>query len=163
MGPGRFLTISASDTLVQNLIESAGAVNAEAPSRSATWLDLEDVLTLDPDVILLMPQATQSDPSNLYADPRWRTVKSVKQHRVYAVPSGLLFEMNGMMQHALLVRWLATILHTGLVPGCLPDSIKQTVREELNVDLSPAQIDQALMTDKNKTSDGYEKMIQCGP
>ena len=68
-------------------IRVAGGQNVAAEIQAANAVTIEQVLTWNPQMILLGNFDT-AVPSDIYDDPRWQGVDAVRNRRVYKVPLG---------------------------------------------------------------------------
>ncbi len=108
-------------------IQDAGGINvaADLVGGGAHQVDAEQVLTWNPDVIILdksCPDKADSVPS----DPRWQSVKAVKTKRVYRAPDGFLDTWGRPHLESVLARvWLADKLY----PGRLGIKIEDEARD----------------------------------
>jgi iron complex transport system substrate-binding protein len=109
---------------VPELVEVAGGRNllGEAGKHSP-WLDWERLTACDPDVIAIMPcgfdiRRTQQELPLLTEDPRWPTLRAVREGRVYLTDGNQFFNRPGprLIESA---RVLAQILHPDLFGNSL--------------------------------------------
>lgn len=81
------LDTSGKGSTVHELIELAGARNvAEEINQEHVKVNIEKILTWNPDVIVMWYNENKN-PSDVMAQPLWRTVKAVKTGRVFELPS----------------------------------------------------------------------------
>ncbi|QSX33270.1 ABC transporter substrate-binding protein [Shewanella avicenniae] len=111
---GTPLTTSGRPSLNQDWMDAAGAINVAEHWQLAsvmpndTNVNIESVLAANPDVIIAM---RKRDVDAIKKDPRWRTVKAVKNNRIYANPRGLFWWSRNTSEEALQFLWLATKLY----------------------------------------------------
>ena len=86
---------------VPELVRAAGADPVLAdPGTHSHWITFEAIAAADPDIIALMPcgyQLTQTLPEAraLLAEPRWQSLKAVREGRLFAVDGHHLFNRPG--------------------------------------------------------------------
>ena len=81
------LRVSGSKSHNDFYIRLAGGQNAAAEIQTISTVTIEQVLTWNPQVILL-GNFDAAVPSDIYGDPRWQGVDAVKNCRVYKMPLG---------------------------------------------------------------------------
>jgi iron complex transport system substrate-binding protein len=86
---------------VPQMVEYAGGINgistAGSPSRR---MNIEEAVAFDPDVILLMPcgfaiARTKKELAPLSSSEKWKSLRAVRNGRVYAVDAGSYFSKPG--------------------------------------------------------------------
>ncbi|ASJ90633.1 ABC transporter substrate-binding protein [Porphyrobacter sp. CACIAM 03H1] len=110
---------------VPELVTAAGAEPLlAAPGVHSHWIDTQAVVAADPDIIVLMPcgyQLAQTLPEAraLLAGEPWRSLRAVREGRVYAVDGHHLFNRPGprLVESA---EVLACLIHT---PDAVPDHL----------------------------------------
>jgi iron complex transport system substrate-binding protein len=125
------------------LIELAGGRNIYqcAPKNDFGMerISIEQVMAADPDVIL----AQEKDfVDNVYQDPRWQSIRAVKNKRVYLIPRSPFnwFDRPPSFMRLLGIRWLANILY----PERYPLDIARETREFYSLFLGVELDDEAL-------------------
>jgi iron complex transport system substrate-binding protein len=97
-------------SFLDELIDVAGGSNIYGflpePSPRIT---VEDLLQRDPDVILLSPESR----ARYVADPRWRALRAVRAHRLFAVDTTIVYRPGPRLGEA--ARSIASLLHPGAV------------------------------------------------
>lgn len=160
---GRFesgLRPAGTESYVDFVIRLAGGRNVAAASGPVNAdVNFEQVLAWNPDVVLLGGfDATL--PAHLYADPKWRALKAVRERRVYKMPvGGYRWDPPS---HESPLGWLW--LHQLLYPKAGAAGLRQELRA-LYQQLYPrlpddAQIDQILLVAANGASRHYEQFTQ---
>lgn len=87
------LETSGGGSTVDDLIGLAGGRNVCASIRQEhTVVSLEKVLSWNPDVVVMWYNE-RKDPSHILKDPQWRTIKAVKDKRVYEFPEVFLCDL----------------------------------------------------------------------
>jgi iron complex transport system substrate-binding protein len=94
------------------IIEMAGG-NMVSKGLKQNFVDvsMEQVIAWNPEIVLAGGQFT---PASVYGDPRWRTIRGVKNKRAYGCPEGVFLWGHGSSETPLFVMWLAKLLHPGL-------------------------------------------------
>jgi len=112
---GSSLSTAGSPSLVQDWMDLAGAVNVAKnwnviPVRSSgqSNTNLEQVIAANPAVIVCMNAA---DAKTIKTDPRWMSIRAVKEGRVYVNPKGMFFWCRETSEEALQFLWLAKNLY----------------------------------------------------
>jgi iron complex transport system substrate-binding protein len=97
-------------SMVDAWIQAAGGRNvaAEAGITGDAQVGLEEVLRWDPEIIVTL-DARQRE--HILADPRWQTVRAVRNGRVVVNPSGINAWCTRAAETALQVLWAAKLFH----------------------------------------------------
>ncbi|MEV7134529.1 ABC transporter substrate-binding protein [Arthrobacter sp. NPDC093128] len=116
------LKAAAANTYNDFYIKLVGGTNPATgpdplPGTGMVGLDVEQVLSWDPEVILL-GNFDQAMPQDIYSDPVWRNISAVRSRRVYKVPlGGYRWDPPGQ-ESPLMWHWLSDIAfpqeHSGL-------------------------------------------------
>lgn len=139
-------------------IRLAGGENVAADVPNGRVVTIEQILTWNPQVILLGNFDTVM-PADLYKDPRWQSVDAVRQRRVYRVPLGGYRWDPPSQESALMWWWLAGLLQ--------PERTAQTLRADMRDwyqflyghALSDEEIDGILFVAENGPSAGYGRYV----
>jgi iron complex transport system substrate-binding protein len=157
-GDNHFL-IGKTDYL-NDRMKPLGAENCD-PSKNNSDLDPEELIRLDPDIIVLMSYEDDTYlPQDVYKDSRFRYLKAVRDHRVYKMPSGGS-RMEGPVEEPLLLLWLAELFHPEEMPRRLRDEFKETYQEVYHYRLSNDEIDRTLFLKENSLSAGYGRFARA--
>jgi len=104
------LLATGGGSFLNELIDVAGGSNVYGfmpePSPRIT---VEDLLKRDPEVILLSPESR----ARYVADPRWRALRAVRENRLLAVDTTLVYRPGPRLGEA--ARSVAQLLHPGAV------------------------------------------------
>lgn len=104
------LLATGGGSFLNELIDVAGGSNVYgALPEPSPRITVEDLLKRDPEIILVSPD---SRPRYL-ADPRWRGLRAVREGRVLAVDTMLVFRPGPRLGEA--ARSVAELLHPGVV------------------------------------------------
>ncbi|NLC51994.1 MAG: ABC transporter substrate-binding protein [Firmicutes bacterium] len=114
-GPQGVYTAAAADMFQQQMVETAGGINAGA-ELSGGWVNIsaEDIVTWDPDFIFLASSFGLEDVESVLAYPALQTVKAVKNKQVYIFPSSLGWWDFPLPQSVLGIVWTAKTIHPEL-------------------------------------------------
>lgn len=104
---------------VPELVEIAGGRNLLGTAgKHSPWLAWDELVAVDADVIAVMPcgfdiARTRAEMTPLIGDPRWRTLRAVREGRVFLTDGNQFFNRPGprVVESA---RILAAILHPDL-------------------------------------------------
>lgn len=149
------LRVSGKGTAQDLAIQLAGGQNALGDTPSISTVTIEQILTWDPQVILL-GNFDPTMPSDIYRDPRWQGIDAVRNRRVYRVPLGGYRWDPPSHESALGWFWLAGLLH----PESAPENIRKAVRDwfDFLYKYTPTddEIDSILFVRENADSAGYQ-------
>ncbi len=114
--PGVYYTsVSALRTegrgsMVDAWIAAAGGTNvaARAGIGDDAQIRIEDLLVWDPQIVVVMKPATRDA---ILTDPRWKTVRAVREGRVLVNPAGINAWCTRAAEAALQVLWAAQSFH----------------------------------------------------
>lgn len=156
-GDGRMAVWIESNPATR-LIEQAGARNASRRRINPPWIDAEELLRLDPDLLILREGIDgHAGPASFMADPRWRALKCVASRRVYAVPNAAGAYFQGIVEDPLFVRWLAELVQPQRLRSIMRSMMRDTYVQELGYQISDAELDQMLRIKENAGSAYYER------
>lgn len=108
---GDTLSTAGTQSLVQDWMDLAGAINVAENWFAGTkvgTVSVEQILSSDPDAILVM---TASAADEIRKDPKWASVKAVRENRVYVNPRGMFWWCRETAEEALQFLWLAKTLY----------------------------------------------------
>lgn len=111
------LEVNAAGSIHAEVLDTVGAVNVadlgKTSGKGGTEVSIEQVLTWQPDVILLSPDANYDE---IFTDPIWSGVKAVQKGRVSEVPIGPYnwLDRPPSVQRVLGVLWLGNLLYPNL-------------------------------------------------
>ncbi len=93
--------LMAAGNWMPELVELAGGVNLFGErGRHSPWMDFDDLIRQDPDVIIAMPcgfdlPRTRREMPTLTARPDWHRLKAVRNGRVHVVDGNAFFNRPG--------------------------------------------------------------------
>lgn len=154
----QLLRVSGSRTNYEFYIRLAGGQNAAAEIQTVSTVTIEQVLTWNPEVILL-GNFDAAIPSDLYDDPRWQSVDAVKNRRVYKMPLGGYRWDPPSQESALTWIWLAGLLHPELEHANVRAAMREWFTFLYKHDLTDDEIDDILMASRNRKSAGYDRYL----
>ncbi len=103
------LTVTGAGSFNDEYIKLVGGTNAAADIAAPNQeVDLEQVLSWDPEIILL-GNFDPAVPADLYGDKRWKDVAAVKSKRVYKVPMGGYRWDPPSHESPLMWSWLSSV------------------------------------------------------
>lgn len=144
-------------------IEEAGGINLAGKFRMSGQITVEQILALDPDIILLDPNVMMSPnsssydvtPRDIYNMPACAALRAVKSHRVYMLPQHSY--TNESIDDPLIDSWMAEIFYPDQMPRRARTGYRAAYRDIYGYELSEDEIDQQLFVKENLTSAGYER------
>jgi iron complex transport system substrate-binding protein len=150
------LVTLGGDTFMQRHIELAGCRNASAPISTTgkregsihtglAEVSMEKVLGWNPDIVVI----DFGTPEDLYRDPKWKSIKAIKNRAVYRQPMGLFIWDRPTAESAVLhPLWLAKIAYPARFSDIdLKQEIKKFYREIMSFNLTDEQAE-AILTAK---------------
>ena len=112
-GPKSAYTVATGEMLQTRILEAAGALNMAADLRGF-WADIspEQLATWNPDVIFAGSSLDISyGLKEIYQNPQFKTVRAIKEKRVYAFPSNIGWWDYPAPHCVLGVAWAAKTLY----------------------------------------------------
>lgn len=155
------LKVAGRETYNDYYISLVGATNPASGDDGArgagmVGVDVEQVLTWDPDVILL-GNFDAAIPDDVYGDAVWQDVSAVRSRRVYKVPLGGYRWDPPSHESPLMWRWLSEIAFPGRISGDLRRQVRGYYRFLYGHTPTDAQLDTILWTDVNGKSANYQE------
>ncbi len=136
----------ASGAMYQSrMVELAGGISV-TQGLPGYWqnVNIEQVLIWNPDVIIIVPYSPV-EPVELLQDPIWAAVAAIKNGRVHKMPQ-LLFSWDTPIPESVLgILWMAELLHPGLVPLDLAETIRHFYQEFYRCALSAEELSALLL------------------
>jgi iron complex transport system substrate-binding protein len=127
------------------VLEQVGAINvaAAAGTGGITKVSIEQVLSWNPDVILVLDPAFYR---SLPTDPLWTSVKAVRDQRIYLAPNLPYgwFDAPPGVNRLIGVHWLGSVLYPKQFPESLRDTTRQFYKLFYHIDLTEQQVDTLL-------------------
>lgn len=157
---GNSHTLIGKKDFLYDRLQSLGGENC-APSRNSSDLDPEELILLDPDIIVLMSYEDDTYmPQDVYEDSRFRYLKAVRDRKVYKMPFGGS-RMEGPVEEPLLLEWLAELFHPERMPHRLRSEFKETYEGVYHYRLNNDEIDRTLFLKENLFSAGYARFARA--
>lgn len=101
------LKVDGTNTIINEWIELAGAENVVKKEGNQLELTMEEIVKLDPDVIIIGSNNANEAVKKLKEDKVWATLKAVKAGKVYANPMGTFPWDRYSAEEALQILWAA--------------------------------------------------------
>lgn len=155
-----FWGIGGKNYNLNDRLEWAGGTNAARDFKpSSGGVDLEQLLLLDPDIILLNSGPAEDFPRDIYARPEWQSLRAVRDRRVYKMPvySYINAVVNAPAEDPLLLLWMAELFYPGQMPRGLRDEFREIYKNIYHYDITEEEIDRAIFLRENLGSAGYER------
>lgn len=137
------LTTECDRSMHAELINYAGGKNVcQCMQRTEMGMEkttLEQVLAWNPGVIVAQERAFYQ---RVFSDPRWKSIRAVKDHRVYLIPKAPFnwFDRPPSYMRLLGIRWLANILYPQRVQLDMVKETREFYRLFLRAELSDDRI-----------------------
>lgn len=141
-------------------IEMAGGENVGVEiDHGSQWINHEQLLVWDPDIILLNAFQAELVPQMLYDDPLLQDLAAVRERRIYAFPVGGDRWEAPVAESPLGWMWLSELLHPDLFDWDLQAEI--TAAHELLYQHTPSKdaFPKILRVEANKQSEGYDRYL----
>lgn len=147
---------NSAEAYMTTWMTSGGATNPAAGiaySATAT-VGPEPILDWNPDVVFVSSMTTLTV-QDVLNDPALATLPAVREHRVYAVPSGGFWWDPPSAESGLMFQWAAEVLRPDDQAFDLRSAMKEEYAFLYGHQLSDADIDAILKMDQNTGSAGY--------
>ena len=106
------LKVDGSDTIIDDWITAAGGVNAATGiTGNMKEVSMEQVLSWNPDVIIIGDTTTTDAASQITSNAEWQNVKAVQNGKVYNNPRGVFTWDRYSPEEVLQLQWAAKTLH----------------------------------------------------
>lgn len=99
----------------------------------------EEVLALNPDVVIIGGPAQHELYEELMADDAWEDINAVKNDRVYTNPNGLFPWERFGMESALQIKFAASVIHPDLYQVDMIDEVQDFYKEFVGIELTDEQ------------------------
>ena len=128
-GPAGVYTCATKEMFQNEMIETAGGINAGAKFPGSKWAKIgaEDIIEMDPDCIILSNSCTDAEKAEVLSDPALQSVKAIKNKAVYIFPSTLGWWDFPLPQSILGISWLSTVIQ----PEIFKDIDIKTLADEV--------------------------------
>ena len=123
----------------------------------------EALFRLDPDVIVIAPLGAIDegpDAAAFLRSPQWRSLRAVREGRVYTRPRGASVYFSGLVETPLFTRWLAELFHGDEMQARLRNEMSAAYMISLGFTSSQDELDHALAMTENRLSRGYDRFAR---
>lgn len=141
-GNSAYLTAAPGAMYQSTLIGAGGGVNAAAGLEGDSWADVsyEQLLAMDPDVIVIPPEAAYSR-EDILADAQLAALTAVKEGRVFQMPRDFEAWDSPVPSCTLGAKWMLSVLHEDVYPmESLRADTAAFYREFYSAEIDPALI-----------------------
>ena len=158
---GSDLITGGATSLLTALIEEAGGANAVSIHANVVRLNLEDLLALDPDVLIIGEGvvARGTSPRQIAGDPRFQSLRAVTGRQVYRQPN-MWSVPNSLIERPIYVRWLAELLYPKVLGRHAREMVQDAYGFAAGVDLEEDQIDNVLSVNANLSMSEGERFAR---
>ncbi|GAA4751804.1 ABC transporter substrate-binding protein [Gordonia alkaliphila] len=155
------IKVGADNSYMDFWIRLAGGRNVAAGAGSGSSLAVtrEQVLTWDPEVVIL-GNFEPTAPEDVYRDPTWAALSAVKNKRVYKAPLGGFSWDPPCNESNLMWLWVNSVF--------FPDErhdlrarIAETYRHLYAYDVTAADVDRVLHLPANSVSSDYDRLFRA--
>ena len=139
---GSELITGGATSPLTTLIEEAGGANAGGVHANVVRLNVEDLLSLDPDVLIIGEGVVASgiSPRQIASDPRFQSLRAVAGRRIYRQPN-MWSVPNSIVELPIYERWLAELLHPQNLDRRAREMVRDAYRFAAGIDLKDDQVD----------------------
>lgn len=147
------LIVDGKDTIIDEWIKTAGGVNAADVEGGNQKVSPEQVLSWNPDVIIIGKVhsngfATPITAENFMKDSKWQQLNAVKNKKVYDNPMGAFLWDRFGPEEALQIQWAAKTFHPDKFQDLnISDAVKEFYKTFLNYDLTNDDVQRMLKSE----------------
>ena len=115
-GPAGVYTCASGEMFQDEMIETAGGINVGHDIKGSKWakINAEDIISFDPDIIVLSNSCTEDYKQEVLSDPALKSLKAIQNGSVYIFPSTLGWWDFPLPQSLLGISWLSTVINPEL-------------------------------------------------
>ncbi|MDR1978092.1 MAG: ABC transporter substrate-binding protein [Synergistaceae bacterium] len=157
---GDSIQIGGQNSYFDYFIKMVGGVNPAENSPSESQINEEQLLTWDPDIILLNGFQSALAPDDVYANANLAGIKAIKNRHVYKMPLGGYRWDPPNQESPLMWKWLAMLAHPDTFNWDLRSDIVEAYRFLYNQEPTQEDIDGILRLPMNATAANYSKFTQ---
>jgi iron complex transport system substrate-binding protein len=142
-----YLGVDGAKTIIDTWITAAGGINAAAPyvEGNGKTITMEQLLVIDPDIIIIGNQESAKIKDQLMTDIQCKSLKAVKNNRVYINPSGVFSWDRYSAEEALQILWAAKTLHPDMFKNIdMLKEVKDFYSKYFNYKLTDEEANQIL-------------------
>ncbi len=149
--------IVGQTSYLNRFISTAGGRNLATQATFSDSSNFEQLLLLNPDLILIVAPVDPAATAQIYDEPRWQAIRAVRNKLVYLMPLHLGYNMP--IDDPLLLAWMMEIFHPATMPHVTRDLYRSTYRDTFDYELSDNELDETLHLRENSQSFGYTRFI----
>jgi iron complex transport system substrate-binding protein len=154
---GESISIGGKNSYFDYFIKMVGGVNPAENVPSESQINEEQLLTWDPDIILLNGFQSALSPGDIYGNGNFAGVKAVKNRHVYKMPLGGYRWDPPNQESPLMWKWLAMLAHPDTFNWDLREDIAKACAFLYNQTPTQEDIDGILRMPMNATAANYER------
>ena len=145
VGGANLLKIDGTKTIIDTWIKYAGGKNAVQKDGSMIEITAEEIVSSDPDIIIVGGADNQKAVEKIYADPVFAGLKAVKDKKVYGNPKGVFSWDRYGAESALQILWAGTIIQPELFADIdIKAETKAFYKKFMNYELNDAEFEYIL-------------------
>ena len=135
------LKVDGTNTIIDEWIRVAGGQNAVQKAGNMLELNAEEIIKINPDVIIIGRAKAPEILKKLYEDQVYVSTNAVKNKKVYVNPAGVFSWDRYGAEGALQILWAAKTLHPELFKDInIEAETKKFYKEFLHYDLSDKEV-----------------------
>lgn len=105
------LKIDGGKSMIGEWVSLAGGVNALPDQANLVEITLEEIIKVNPDIIIIGSNNAQQAIENVKQDPLWASIQAVKNGKIFANPLGTFAWDRYSAEEALQILWAAKVFH----------------------------------------------------
>ena len=134
------LKVDGTGTIVDMWIKLAGGVNAVQKDGFKMEMSAEELININPDIIIVGGADNQTAVEKIYAHPAYAGSKAVANKKVFGNPSGVFTWDRYGAEAALQILWAGTVIQPGLFTDIdVKAETKAFYKKFMNYELSDAE------------------------
>ena len=135
------LKVDGTNTIIDEWIRVAGGQNAVSKAGNMLELNAEEIIKINPDVIIIGRAKAPEILKKLYEDQVYAGTNAVKNKKVYVNPAGVFSWDRYGAEGALQILWAAKTLHPELFKDInIEAETKKFYKEFLHYDLNDSEV-----------------------
>ena len=135
------LKVDGTNTIIDEWIRVAGGQNAVSKAGNMLELNAEEIIKINPDVIIIGRAKAPEILKKLYEDQVYAGTNAVKNKKVYVNPAGVFSWDRYGAEGTLQILWAAKTLHPELFKDVdIAAETKKFYKEFLHYDLSDKEV-----------------------
>lgn len=144
------LVVDGQGTIMDQWIKTAGGVNAATINGGTKEVTLEQVVSWNPDIIIIGKQhsngfATVVTPDSLMNNAQWQQINAIKNKKVYMNPMGAFLWDRFGPEEVLQIQWAAKLLHPDKFTNLnISDSVKDFYKTFFKYNLTDDDVNKML-------------------